>query len=131
MSNHLTGLAEQAATALHELARLARPAITPLDISDLRSIAGALAELAAGLPQNLNQLSSYLNDTSASTDPTAGAQDTENARNCLRHAGAAAAHLAAALDATHQTLGGLAETTTIKTGGQFSTGEKGSIFARR
>ena len=43
--------AERAVTAVHELALLTRPAITTLDVSELRTVTGALAELAAGLPQ--------------------------------------------------------------------------------
>ncbi|HEU4911104.1 MAG TPA: hypothetical protein VFV76_04330 [Actinomycetes bacterium] len=123
MSINVTSLAEQAATAVHKLAHLTRPAITTLDVTDLRATTGALTELAAALPQILNQLSTYLQEPGDGNTITVGAQGAEPARTSLRHAAVAAAHLAAALDGAHQTLGDLAETTQIKAGG--------SIFNRR
>lgn len=116
MPHHATTLADQAVTAAHQLALLTRPAISTLQVSDLRTVTGALAELAAGLPQTLGQLSRYLpaaDPSTATDDPVTGAQDTpaDHALTCLRHASAAAAHLAAALDAAHQTLADMGETT--------------------
>ena len=128
MPEAVTTLAAQAAAVVHELAHLTRPAITPLDVSDLRTVTGALAELAAGMPQTLAQLASYLN--AADSLAVTGGQFTgdpqtavDHARTCLQHAGTGAAHLTAALDAAHQTLGDLAETT--------ETRSVGSIFNRR
>jgi hypothetical protein len=53
------------------------------------------------------------------TDPWAA---VDRARICLRHAGAAATHLAAALDEAHQSLGEIAETT--------ESGARGSTIGR-
>jgi hypothetical protein len=133
MPHSLSTQADRAVTAVHELAHLTRPAITRLDVGDLRTLTGALAELAAGLPQTLNQLGSYLDpadDPTLTGDQSRGAA-VDHARTHLRHAGAAAAHLAAALDTAHQTLGDIAETDREPTKGvnfqpairgQFSTG---------
>jgi hypothetical protein len=135
MTHTVTALADQASAAVHELACLTRPAITALDVHDLRTVTGALAELAAGLPQTLRQLSGYLtaDALTAPSGPYTGDPDTAvaHAHTCLRQAAAAAAHLATALDAAHQTLGELAETTQTgpegvniqpTTRGQISTG---------
>ena len=94
MTLTVTALADHAAAAVHELARLTRPAITTLQVSDLATLTAALSELAAGLPQTLHQLSGYL---PADDEDTA----VDHAAACLRHASAAAAHLAAALEAAH------------------------------
>jgi hypothetical protein len=119
MTTELTDLAEHAAADLHALAALARPAITALDISELRTITGALADLAAGLPQILNQLARYLQ-----TDADSPGHYADHPRQGLRDAATPAALLAFTLDAAHQTLGDLAETTT-------GTKHGGSIFNRR
>ncbi len=112
--------AERGVDSARELAHLTRPAITALSIADLYALTGALAQLAATLPQTLTQLGRYL--------PT----DATNATDCLAHATRAAADLAVAVDATHQALGDTAETIrTQPRGGQFSTDERGSDFGRR
>jgi hypothetical protein len=144
MPHDATTLAERAVTAAHQLALLTRPAISTLAVSDLRAVTGALAELAAGLPQTLTQLSRYLpaaDPRTATDDPVTSDQDTQadHARTQLRHASAAAAHLAAALDAAHQTLADMPETTNPNPKGvnfqparrgQFSTGvDTGSNLA--
>ena len=115
-------LATQAATAVHTLAVLSRPAITPLDADELRATTCALAQLTAALPQTLRQLRAYLPAADGDADP---------ARDGLHQASGLAAHLAAALDTTYQALGDLAETTETNTEGvniqpairgQFSNG---------
>ncbi len=127
MPTTVTALAERAATAVHELAHLARPAITTLEVQQLGATTGALTDLAAALPQTLRQLQAYL---TLSHDPGDTAK-ADPARDCLRQAAALAAHLAAALDAAHQALGHLAETDPNQARGvkfrpairgQFSTG---------
>jgi hypothetical protein len=132
MPPDVTAVAEQAVTAAHELARLTRPAITTLDVSELRTLTAALADLAAGLPQTLHQLSRYLHtDGLTATDgQITGDPDTAigHAAAGLRHAGAAAAHLAAALDAAHQALGDLAENTEpTPEGVKFQPTKRGQI----
>ncbi len=107
MPTTVTALAERAATAVHELAHLARPAITTLEVQQLGATTGALTDLAAALPQTLRQLQAYL---TVSHDPGDTTPKADPARDCLRQAAAVAAHLAAALDAAHQALGDLAET---------------------
>jgi hypothetical protein len=67
MSHTAATLADQAVTAVHELALLTRPAITPLHVQDVRTVTAALAELAAGLPQTLRQLSQYLDSAETPT----------------------------------------------------------------
>jgi ABC-type transporter Mla subunit MlaD len=112
MAHPVTALADQAAAAVHELAHLTRPAITTLQVSDLPTLTAALADLAAGLPQTLHQLGRYLPDGLTLTDdPRTGDPTLDHAGACLRHAAAAAAHAAGALQAAHQSLGDLAETT--------------------
>jgi hypothetical protein len=113
-------LAEQAAAAVHQLALLTRPAVTTLDVEQLSATTGALADLAAALPQTLRQLQGYLTDSYNQEGHLAIAVDP--ASDCLRQAGTVATHLAAVLDAAHQTLGDLAETTETTPRGQFSTG---------
>lgn len=83
-------VAERAATAVHDLAHLTRPAITDLTTGDLYDLTGTLTDLVAALPQVPNQLASY---------PAAHA-----ARDCLTHASRIAIELSAVLDTTHQTL---------------------------
>jgi hypothetical protein len=123
---HVPALADQAATAVHDLVHLTRPAITALEVSDLRLLTAALAELTAALPQLLTQLNSYLPADAPLAAPNRQLPDDphtpgNHARSCLRRARTAAAHLATALEAAHQTLGDLAETPQ----------PRGSIFNRR
>jgi hypothetical protein len=117
---------ERAVTAVHEIAHLTRPAVTSLEVSELRTVTGALAELVAGLPQTLHQLSNYLHATDnlittddRLTDPQAA---VDRARSCLQHSGAVATDLAAALDEAHQTLSEIAEMT--------ESGARGSTIGR-
>ncbi len=63
---------ERAVEAVHDLARLTRPAITELTTTNLYDLTGALSDVVTALPQVLNQLAGY---------PAADA-----ARNCLAHA---------------------------------------------
>lgn len=130
MARHPTDLADTAAAAVHDLALLSRPAITTLDIDDLDHVTAALADLAAALPQTLDQLRRYLPGSTGN-----------NAAARLDQAGAAAAHLAALLDAAHQALGDTAEPTEPNPGGvkiqpteggQFSSGvDTGHPVAQR
>lgn len=91
--------AERAVDATRDLAHLTRPAITTLNIEDLHALSGALAELAATVPQILTQIRSYL-------DPHAAI----DAHTHLTHARRVADEFAAAVHATHQSLGDTAET---------------------
>ncbi len=120
MPTSVLTVAEQAAAAIHQLAVLTRPQITALDVRQLGATTSALAELVAALPQTLRQLQAYLTITDGSADAATAA---DPAGACLHQAGTIAAHLAAALDAAHQALGGLAETTETTPGG--------SVFSRR
>lgn len=62
MTGHPLTHANQAASAITKLARTTRPAITTLDTAGLYAITGALADLAAALPQVLTQLTAQLPD---------------------------------------------------------------------
>ena len=90
-------IAEPAVAAIHDLARLTRPAITSLDTDEVTTLTQELTSLAAGVCQTLSQLSTYLNDT-------------DRARTSMQHAAALAGRLVTALDTAHHDLSDTAET---------------------
>ncbi len=114
-------LADTAAAAVHDLALLTRPAITTLDTDDLEHVTAALADLAAALPQALDQLRRYLPHR-PSANPAAAR---------LNQSATTAQHLAALLDHARQALGDTAEPTQPDPGGvKIQPMERGSSELR-
>jgi hypothetical protein len=96
---HPSDHAQAAATAMHDVALLTRPAITDLTIADIYDITAALTDLSAAVGQTLHQLQRYLPATENGQASSTG----------LHHASVAAARLNTVLDHAHQALGNTAE----------------------